>query len=58
LTDGNQIKHQLLVEDILASPDLTPQLGKIGVTDARPGLGFELDWAAVDRCKERYLDEP
>ena len=31
LTDGNQIMHQLLVEDILASPNLTPLQGKLGM---------------------------
>ncbi len=56
LTDGNQIMHQLLVEDIVAAPDLTPREGKIGLTDA-PGLGVELDRDAVERAAERYEKE-
>lgn len=53
LTDGNQIMHQLLVEDLVSSPDLTPQQGKLGLVDA-PGLGAELDSDAVARAAERY----
>jgi muconate cycloisomerase len=54
LSDGNQIMHQLLEEDILTGPDLTPCKGKLGLPSDRPGLGFELDWDAVERCAERY----
>jgi L-alanine-DL-glutamate epimerase-like enolase superfamily enzyme len=54
LSDGNQIMHQLLEEDILLSPDLTPQNGELGIFSERPGLGFELNWDAVERCAERY----
>lgn len=54
LSDGNQIMHQLLEEDILAAPDLTPQNGVLGILSDRPGLGFELNWDAVERCAERY----
>jgi muconate cycloisomerase len=53
LTDGNQIMHQLLVEDIVSAPDLTPQSGRIGLIDA-PGLGVELDRDAIARAAERY----
>jgi L-alanine-DL-glutamate epimerase-like enolase superfamily enzyme len=53
LTDGNQIMHQLLREDIIASPDLTPVSGKLGAF-AGPGLGVELDRDAVARAAERY----
>ena len=53
LADGNQIMHQLLVEDLLTSPDLTPKEGKIGLIDG-PGLGVELDRDAVERAAERY----
>ena len=55
LTDGNQIMHQLLVEDLVSSPDLTPRRGKIGLLDA-PGLGVELDRDAVARAAERYRE--
>ena len=55
LADGNQIMHQLLAEDILASPDLTPIQGKLEAAAAlRPGLGFELNWDAVARAHELY----
>jgi L-alanine-DL-glutamate epimerase-like enolase superfamily enzyme len=45
--------HQLLVEDLVTSPDLTPREGKIGLIEA-PGLGVELDRDAVERAAERY----
>ena len=53
LADGNQIMHQLLVEDVLAAPDITPRAGKLGLIE-RPGLGFDLDWEAVERAAELY----
>jgi len=53
LTEGNQIMHQLLREDIVATPDLTPVDGKIGAI-AGPGIGVELDRDAVARAAERY----
>ena len=56
LTDGNQIMHQLLVEDVIAGPDLTPVQGKIGLLDA-PGLGVELDRDAVARAAELYASD-
>ncbi len=55
LADGNQIMHQLLVEDVLAAPDITPQQGRLSATAAsRPGLGFELNWDAIKRAAARY----
>jgi muconate cycloisomerase len=53
LTEGNQIMHQLLVEDLIAAPDLTPDQGKLGLLE-RPGLGVELDRDAVRRAAELY----
>ena len=53
LDDGNQIMWQLLTEDIVASPDLTPLAGRLGIIDG-PGLGFELDRDAVARAAERW----
>jgi muconate cycloisomerase len=53
LTDGNQIMHQLLVEDLVTAPELTPIQGKIGLLE-NPGLGIELDRAAVDRAARLY----
>jgi len=49
LTDGNQIMHQLIVEDLISAPDITPRQGKIGLPQ-RPGLGFVLDREAVERA--------
>ena len=57
LTEGNQMMHQLLVEDLVAAPDLTPVAGKIGLLD-RPGLGLELDRDAVARAAELYRRAP
>jgi L-alanine-DL-glutamate epimerase-like enolase superfamily enzyme len=53
LTEGNQIMHQLLVEDLVTAPDLTPVRGRIGILEA-PGLGVELDREAVRRAAELY----
>lgn len=53
LTDGNQIMHQLLVEDLVASPDLTVRKGRLPAVEG-VGLGFELDRDAVGRGAERY----
>jgi L-alanine-DL-glutamate epimerase-like enolase superfamily enzyme len=53
LTEGNQIMHQLLVEDLVSAPDLTPVQGKIGLLE-RPGLGIELERDAVHRAAELY----
>lgn len=53
LTDGNQIMHQLLAEDIVTRPRLSPVGGKIPAV-CEPGLGVELDEDAVARATERY----
>jgi L-alanine-DL-glutamate epimerase-like enolase superfamily enzyme len=53
LTEGNQIMHQLLVEDLVTTPDLAPVQGKIGLLE-RPGLGIELDRDAIHRAAELY----
>lgn len=53
LTDGNQIMHQILKEDIITAPDIRPRAGKLGLYE-RPGLGFELDHQAVERAAELY----
>jgi len=57
LTAGNQIMHQLLVEDLVTAPDLTPVQGKIGRFET-PGLGIELDRDAVQRAAELYRRGP
>lgn len=56
MDDGNQIMWQLLKEDIVESPDLTPTRGALPVID-RPGLGFELNRDAVARAAEAYRDQ-
>lgn len=39
LTEGNQIMHQLIVEDVIAAPDITPRKGADRpARRARPGL--------------------
>ena len=56
LDDGNQIMPQLLAEDIVAAPELTPRRGRLPVFEG-PGLGFELDRDAVARAAARHGDE-
>jgi L-alanine-DL-glutamate epimerase-like enolase superfamily enzyme len=53
LTEGNQIMHQLLVEDLITAPDVTPREGKLGAPGGA-GLGVELDRDAVARAAELY----
>ncbi|MBF0529920.1 MAG: mandelate racemase/muconate lactonizing enzyme family protein, partial [Deltaproteobacteria bacterium] len=55
LTEGNQIMHQLLEEDLIKKPDLTPINGEIGLLDG-PGLGCELCPEAVARAAKRYVE--
>ncbi len=58
LTEGNQIMHQLIAEDLVSVPDLTPVRGQIGTAALdSPGLGIELDRDAVARAAERYRQE-
>ena len=53
LDDGNQIMWQLLAEDIVKSPNLVPKDGGLPISDL-PGLGFDLNWDAVERAAEAY----
>lgn len=53
MDDGNQIMWQLLKEDIVAMPSLTPKNGSLPISDL-PGLGFELNPDAVARAAEAY----
>lgn len=50
LDDGNQYMNHFLAWDIIQSPDLTLDAGRLPVLTG-PGLGFELDWDAVERAK-------
>ncbi len=53
LDDGNQIMWQLLKDNVLASPSLEPQKGKLSL-EGRPGLGFELDHDVIAKAAERH----
>lgn len=53
LTDGNQIMHQLLVENLLSGPDMTPVDGRVGLLNG-PGLGVTLDEDVLGRAAENY----
>jgi L-alanine-DL-glutamate epimerase-like enolase superfamily enzyme len=53
LDDGNQIMWQLLEDNVIASPCLEPQKGKLSL-EGRPGLGFELDHDVVAKASERH----
>lgn len=57
LDDGNQIMNHLLVEDIVATPDLALDQGRLP-TASGPGLGFTLDWDAVGRAAACYRADP
>lgn len=56
LTTGNQIMHQLLVEDLIQRPRLTLRDGSLdqAAVAGASGLGVELDHDAVGRAEERY----
>ena len=53
LDDGNQYMNHFLKWDIIKSPDLSLQSGKIPVLKG-PGLGFELDWDAISQAGDLY----
>ena len=53
LDDGNQIMWQLLEDDIVETPSLTPTAGKIPVM-SNSGLGFTLNEDAVGRASEAF----
>lgn len=53
LDDGNQYMNHLLDEDIIETPNLDLRNGELSVI-CGPGLGFELDWDAVNRAKESH----
>ncbi|MDL2226182.1 mandelate racemase/muconate lactonizing enzyme family protein [Deltaproteobacteria bacterium OttesenSCG-928-M10] len=53
LTDGNQIMHQLLVDNLLSAPDMTPVRGRVGLPEG-PGLGLVLDEDVIGRARENY----
>jgi L-alanine-DL-glutamate epimerase-like enolase superfamily enzyme len=53
LDDGNQYMNHFLEWDIVKSPDLSLQNGKLPVLKG-PGLGFELDWDAISLASELH----
>ena len=53
LDDGNQYMNHFLEWDIVKSPDLSLQNGKLPVLNG-PGLGFELDWDAVNQASDLH----
>jgi muconate cycloisomerase len=56
LDDGNQYMNHLLEWDIVKSPDLRLQDGRLPVLGG-PGLGIELDADAVARAAEGHIKE-
>ncbi len=56
LDDGNQIMCQLLSENVIASPGLTPTRGRLAVSK-EVGLGFQLDDEVVGRAAERFREQ-
>ena len=53
LDDGNQFMNHLIESDIINYPDLTLQNGGLPILNG-PGLGFEIDFEAVQEAKEKY----
>jgi len=53
LDDGNQYMNHFLKWDIVKSPDLSLRDGKLPVFNG-PGLGFELDWEAIEQAGDLY----
>jgi len=53
LDDGNQYMNHFLQWDIVKSPDLSLQNGKLPVLKG-PGLGFELDWDAINQASDLH----
>ena len=53
LADGNQVMHELSVEDTLVEGLLDIENGTTVVPD-RPGLGLEINWDNVDRFEQLF----
>ena len=53
LADGNQVMHELSVEDTLVDSLLDIKDGRTVVPD-RPGLGIEINWDNVDRFEKLF----
>ena len=53
VTDGNQVMHELSVDDLLVDGLLEIEKGKTLVPD-RPGLGIEINWDNADRFEKLF----
>ncbi len=53
LADGNQVMHELSVDDTLVDGLLDIKGGRTVVPD-RPGLGIEINWDNVDRFEQLF----
>jgi muconate cycloisomerase len=53
LDDGNQIMWQLLQDNLLESPNITPTKGQLALSGGA-GLGLQLDHDVVARASERF----
>ena len=53
LDDGNQIMWQLLEENLLEDPPVSPVKGRLSLA-GKPGLGLSLDRDVVARAAERF----
>jgi len=53
LDDGNQIMWQLLEENLLDTPMISPEKGRLALP-AGKGLGLQLDRDVVERAAERF----
>jgi L-alanine-DL-glutamate epimerase-like enolase superfamily enzyme len=56
LDDANQHMTRFLAWDIVLSPDLEPKNGRLPILPG-PGLGFEIDWDAVERAERAMVDQ-
>ena len=55
IDDGNQYMNHLLAWDIIDSPNLELQKGKLPIVSG-PGLGFSLNIDAVEAAKQAFLE--
>ena len=55
LDDGNQIMWQLLQDNILEGPEITPIKGRLSLT-GKPGLGVTLNRDVIGRAAERFQE--
>jgi glucarate dehydratase len=56
IREPSQTLFRWLTDDVTTAGPLVPRRGVVSVPDG-PGLGVELDAAALKRCHQRYLDE-